>query len=215
MNIGVQVSFWIRVLSWYMPRSGILDYMETQVFWGTSILFSIVVVPIYDFRLEASITVVASYYICGHLSPQQQASKTALSLFPSCQVNSRVVTRPHTICSLLSSCTLTLPAIILPLVHSLQPFGLLASDTQTRAPAPCLCSFPCLECSSPKTVTWFHHTSLVVAQLSPSQWGLSWTYCLKSECISFASFPPLSHLPALFFSKECITIWQNLVSLIY
>lgn len=168
-----------------------------------------------DFRLEASITVVASYYICGHLSPQQQASKTALSLFPSCQVNSRVVTRPHTICSLLSSCTLTLPAIILPLVHSLQPFGLLASDTQTRAPAPCLCSFPCLECSSPKIVTWFHHTSLVVAQLSPSQWGLSWTYCLKSECISFASFPPLSHLPALFFSKECITIWQNLVSLIY
>ena len=49
MNIGVHVSFEIVVLSRYMPRRGLLGHMVViyLVFWGTSILFSIMVVPIY------------------------------------------------------------------------------------------------------------------------------------------------------------------------
>ena len=45
MNIGVHVSFQIIVFSRYMPRSWIAD--QFLIFWGTSILFSIVAVPIY------------------------------------------------------------------------------------------------------------------------------------------------------------------------
>ena len=47
MNIGVHVSFWIIVLSRYMPGNGIARHMVTLtlVFGGTSILFSIVSVP--------------------------------------------------------------------------------------------------------------------------------------------------------------------------
>ena len=41
MNVEEHVSFWIIVLFRYMPRSGLL------VFWVTSILFSMMAVPIY------------------------------------------------------------------------------------------------------------------------------------------------------------------------
>ena len=44
----VHESFWIIVLSRYIPGVGLLDHMATLlVFWGTSILFSIVAAPIY------------------------------------------------------------------------------------------------------------------------------------------------------------------------
>ena len=48
MNIGVYVSFH-RVLSGYMPRSGIAGSYGNSIFsfWGTSILFSIVAALIY------------------------------------------------------------------------------------------------------------------------------------------------------------------------
>ena len=51
MNIGVHVSFWTKVLSRYMPRSGVAGSYGSSlylVFWGNSILFSIVIVPIYN-----------------------------------------------------------------------------------------------------------------------------------------------------------------------
>ena len=44
VNTGVHVSFWIMVFSRLMPRSGIDGSL---VFWGISILFSIVISPIY------------------------------------------------------------------------------------------------------------------------------------------------------------------------
>ena len=44
-NTGVHASFWITVLSGYMPRLGLLDHMATLTFWGTSMLFSIVAAP--------------------------------------------------------------------------------------------------------------------------------------------------------------------------
>ena len=47
MNIWVHVTFWIGILSKYMPRGGIVRSYGSSVFWGSSILFSIVVVPIY------------------------------------------------------------------------------------------------------------------------------------------------------------------------
>ena len=48
MNIGVHVPFWIVVLYGYMPRNGIAgSYGSSVVSWGTSMLVSIVVVPIY------------------------------------------------------------------------------------------------------------------------------------------------------------------------
>ena len=48
MNIGVYVSFLIIVLSGYMSRSGIAgSYANSLVLGGTSILFSIMAVPIY------------------------------------------------------------------------------------------------------------------------------------------------------------------------
>ena len=48
MNIGVRVSFWIIVLSRYMPGVGLLDHIATLllVFWVTSILCSIVAAPL-------------------------------------------------------------------------------------------------------------------------------------------------------------------------
>ena len=49
MNIGVHVSLWIIVLSGYIPRSGVAVSYGNSIFlfWGPSILFSIVAVPIY------------------------------------------------------------------------------------------------------------------------------------------------------------------------
>ena len=48
MNTGVHVSFWIIVYSGYMPKSGIAGpYGNSVVFLRTSILFSIVDIPIY------------------------------------------------------------------------------------------------------------------------------------------------------------------------
>ena len=49
INIGVHVSFWIIVLSRCMPRSGIAGstLILFLVFWGTSILFSIMSMPTY------------------------------------------------------------------------------------------------------------------------------------------------------------------------
>ena len=49
MNIGMHGSFWMKVLSRYMPGSRIAGPYGSCIFsfWGTSILFSIVVVPIY------------------------------------------------------------------------------------------------------------------------------------------------------------------------
>ena len=49
VNIGVHMSSWIWVFSRYMPRSGIAgSYCNpVLVFWGTSILFSIVAVQTY------------------------------------------------------------------------------------------------------------------------------------------------------------------------
>ena len=49
VNTEVRVSFWIIVLSGYMPRSEIAGlYVDlSSVFWGTSILFSIVAAPTY------------------------------------------------------------------------------------------------------------------------------------------------------------------------
>ena len=48
MNIEVQVSFLIIVLCGICPGVGLLDHMATQflVFWGATVLFSIVAVPI-------------------------------------------------------------------------------------------------------------------------------------------------------------------------
>ena len=52
VNIGVHVSFWMKVLSRYMSRSGISESNDSSIysFWGTSIMFSIVVVPTYIYR---------------------------------------------------------------------------------------------------------------------------------------------------------------------
>ena len=49
MNIGVHVSFWIIVFSGYIPRSRISGSYGSSIFifWGNSILFFTVVVPIY------------------------------------------------------------------------------------------------------------------------------------------------------------------------
>ena len=50
VNIWVHVSFQIRIFSGYMPRSGIAgSYGDFKflVFWGTTILFSIMAVPTY------------------------------------------------------------------------------------------------------------------------------------------------------------------------
>ena len=49
MYTGVHVSFWVMVFSDRCPRMGLLDQMVIQflVFGGISILFSVVVVPIY------------------------------------------------------------------------------------------------------------------------------------------------------------------------
>ena len=49
MNIWVRVSFSRKVLSGHMPKSGVLGHMVVLylVFWSTSILFSVVVVPNY------------------------------------------------------------------------------------------------------------------------------------------------------------------------
>ena len=49
MNIRVDGSFWIVVLSSFMPALGLIDDIVVLhlVFWGTSILFSIVVEPMY------------------------------------------------------------------------------------------------------------------------------------------------------------------------
>ena len=48
VNLGVHVSLWIIVLSGYMPRSGIArSYGNSEFFWGTSILFSIVTASAY------------------------------------------------------------------------------------------------------------------------------------------------------------------------
>ena len=47
MNIGVYVSFWIMVLSWYVPRSGIAGSILFLLFWETAILFSTVAAPTY------------------------------------------------------------------------------------------------------------------------------------------------------------------------
>ena len=49
MNIRVCISFWNIVLCEYMPRSRIAgSYSNSLSFWGTSVLFSIVAVPIYN-----------------------------------------------------------------------------------------------------------------------------------------------------------------------
>ena len=49
VDIGVHGSYWIRVSSRYVPRGGIAGpYVNAfLVFWGTSILFSIVAAPTY------------------------------------------------------------------------------------------------------------------------------------------------------------------------
>ena len=49
VNIGVHMSFEIMIFSGYMPRSGIAGSYSVlfSVFWGTSILFSIMVVSVY------------------------------------------------------------------------------------------------------------------------------------------------------------------------
>ena len=49
MNTGVHVSFWIMNLPGYMPRVGLLHHMIVLylVYWGLSILFSIVAAPPY------------------------------------------------------------------------------------------------------------------------------------------------------------------------
>ena len=49
ISIEVRVSFQIIVLSRFIPRSGIAGSYSNSIssFWGTSILFSIVVVPVY------------------------------------------------------------------------------------------------------------------------------------------------------------------------
>ena len=49
VNIGTCVSFWIIVLSGYVPRSGIAGSYGNSFycFWGASILLSIVAAPIY------------------------------------------------------------------------------------------------------------------------------------------------------------------------
>ena len=49
VKIRVHVSFWIIVLSGYMPRSGIAGTYGNSilVFWGTSILFPTVAAPTY------------------------------------------------------------------------------------------------------------------------------------------------------------------------
>ena len=45
----VHASFWTILLPWHMPGVGFLDHMATLflVFWGTTILFSIVAAPMY------------------------------------------------------------------------------------------------------------------------------------------------------------------------
>ena len=51
MNVGLNVSFWIRVPFRYIPRRGIAEsFLVTLflVFWGNSILFSILAVPTYS-----------------------------------------------------------------------------------------------------------------------------------------------------------------------
>jgi len=45
MNIGVHVSFGINIFSRYVPSSGITESCGHTVFWGTSMLFSIVAAP--------------------------------------------------------------------------------------------------------------------------------------------------------------------------
>ena len=49
VNIGLHVSFWIRIFSRYMLRSGVAGSYSNSIFcfWGTSILFSTVATPIY------------------------------------------------------------------------------------------------------------------------------------------------------------------------
>ena len=49
VNIGMHISFEIMVFFGYMPRSGIAGSYSVlfSVFWGTSILFSIMVVSVY------------------------------------------------------------------------------------------------------------------------------------------------------------------------
>ena len=49
VHIEAHVLFWIMVFSWYTPRSEFAGYMVVVflVFWGVSIMFSIVAVPIY------------------------------------------------------------------------------------------------------------------------------------------------------------------------
>ena len=49
VNIWVHVSIWITVLSWYIPRSGIAGSYGILylISWGTSTLFSVVVIPSY------------------------------------------------------------------------------------------------------------------------------------------------------------------------
>ena len=49
VNIGVQVSFWIMVFSYIFPEMGFQDHVATLllVFWGPSLLFSLVAAQIY------------------------------------------------------------------------------------------------------------------------------------------------------------------------
>ena len=65
MNIWVHASFWIRVLSGYMPRSGIAGSYNILflVLWGTSFLSSIVAAPTYIPTNSAK-----SVPFCPHLS---------------------------------------------------------------------------------------------------------------------------------------------------
>ena len=81
MNIGVHVYFWIIVVSGYMPRSGLLDHMVVLyvVLWGTSILFSIVVLPVYNspelypiFKICLLASPMASPLGCLNISQTQQ-----------------------------------------------------------------------------------------------------------------------------------------------
>ena len=59
-NIGVHVSFWIKVLSRYMPRSGTAKHIVIlfSVFWETSILFStgFLTIPFYCKHLGGTLS---------------------------------------------------------------------------------------------------------------------------------------------------------------